>query len=53
LLALNKKMKSLHKVSVILLVAGYYFGKLVDGVLRPLKDMPEPDFNNVYDSSML
>jgi len=27
--------------------------KMVDNILHPLKDMPVPDFNNQYDSTML
>lgn len=36
-----------------LLAVKSFFIKLADNILHPLKDMPVPDFNNQYDSSML
>jgi hypothetical protein len=46
-------MKTLNKMPVIFLVAGYYFIKMADIVFHPLKDIPVPDFNNEYDPTML
>ncbi|HKZ67167.1 MAG TPA: hypothetical protein VJ111_12450 [Chitinophagaceae bacterium] len=46
-------MKNLNNTPIIFLFISYYFIKLSDTVLRPLKDIPKPDFNNEYDSAML
>jgi hypothetical protein len=35
------------------LFINYYFIKLRDIILRPLKGIPKPDFNDEYDSTML
>jgi hypothetical protein len=46
-------MKRLIKAPVIFITAGYFFWRFVQGVFQPLKDMPVPNFNNEYDSTML
>jgi hypothetical protein len=47
-------MKNLVKsLSRSFKVAGKYFLLLKDKIVHPLKDMPVPDFNNQYDSTML
>jgi hypothetical protein len=46
-------MKILTKIPAAFLIAGYFLIKITDLILHPLKDLPEPDFNNVYDSTML
>jgi hypothetical protein len=37
----------------VLLFAKFYFLKLTDTLLHPLKEIPVPDFNNLYDSTIL
>ena len=37
----------------ILLFVEFYFLKLADIILHPLKGIPMPDFNNQYDEKML
>ncbi|HKO79583.1 MAG TPA: hypothetical protein VJU78_04270 [Chitinophagaceae bacterium] len=46
-------MKNLNNRSTVYLFISYYFTKLADRILRPLRDIPAPDFNNEYDSTML
>ena len=46
-------MKIFYRLPSAVLVAGYLLVKLAEFVLYPLKDIPEPDFNNKYDSTML
>lgn len=46
-------MNTLYKMPVALLVASYFLVKMADLILHPLKDLPEPDFNNNYDPTML
>ena len=46
-------MKTLYKMPAAFLVAGYFLVKMAELILHPLKDLPEPDFNNGYDSTML
>ena len=46
-------MKKMYKIPVVFLFAGYHFIKLFDNIIRPLKNIPTPDFNNEYDSTML
>ena len=46
-------MKNLHRIQVALLVAGHYLLKVKDSIFHPLKDLPVPNFNNQYDSTML
>lgn len=46
-------MKSLNNNSIIFLFISYYFIKLSDAILRPLKNIPKPDFNDECDSTML
>jgi len=46
-------MKILNKLPAVFLVAGYFLVKITDFILYPLKDLPEPDFNHEYDSTML
>jgi hypothetical protein len=37
----------------VLLIVKFYFLKLTDVLLHPLKEIPVPDFNNLYDPTML
>ena len=46
-------MNRLYKMPTFFLIAGYVLVKMADLILHPLKDLPEPDFNNGYDSTML
>ena len=46
-------MNTLYKMPTAFLVAGYFLFKMTDLILHPLRDLPKPDFNNGYDSSML
>jgi len=46
-------VKNVNKISLFLLVAGYFFIKLKDAVIHPLKGIPVPNFNNQYDETML
>ena len=46
-------MNNLHKMPAAFLIACYFLVKIADRILHPLKDLPEPDFNNEYDSTML
>lgn len=46
-------MNTLYKMPAVFLVASYFLVKMADLVLHPLKDLPEPDFNNRCDSTML
>jgi len=46
-------MKNLNNRSTAYLFISYYFLKLTDSIFRPLKDIPAPDFNRQYDSTML
>ena len=46
-------MKRMIRTPVIFLMAGYFFQRFAEVVFQPLKDMPVPNFNNQYDSTML
>jgi hypothetical protein len=46
-------MNKFYKMPTAFLVVGYFLVKMSDLILHPLKDLPEPDFNNGYDSTML
>ena len=46
-------MKTLNRMPAVLVIAYYFLAKIADRILHPLKDIPEPDFNNTYDSTML
>jgi hypothetical protein len=46
-------MKRMIKTPAIILIAGYFFLRFAEAVIQPLKDMPVPNFNNQYDSTML
>ena len=46
-------MKNLNNRSTVYLFISYYLIKLAESIFRPLKDIPKPDFNNEYDSTML
>ncbi len=46
-------MKNINNTSIAFLFISYYFIKLRNTILRPLKGIPKPDFNNEYDSTML
>jgi hypothetical protein len=46
-------MNKLYKMPAAFLIAGYFLVKTIDLMLHPLKGLPEPDFNNTYDSTML
>jgi len=46
-------MKNLNKTPIVFLFISYYFIKLSDAFLQPLKGIPKPDFNDEYDSTML
>ncbi len=47
------EMKNVKKVPVFLLVVGYFFIKLKDSIIHPLKGIPIPNFNNQYEETML
>ncbi|MEP7377510.1 MAG: hypothetical protein ABI675_29165 [Chitinophagaceae bacterium] len=46
-------MEKLNKMPFAFLIAIYFLAKIADPIFHPLKGLPEPDFNNVYDASML
>lgn len=46
-------MKQTMKRTGIYIVLSYYFIRIRNTLFQPLKDIPKPDFNNVYDSTML
>lgn len=46
-------MNTLYKMPAAFLIAGYFLVKMADLILHPLKGLPEPDFNNGYDPTML
>ncbi|MGZ8510677.1 MAG: hypothetical protein ACXWV6_01210 [Chitinophagaceae bacterium] len=46
-------MKNINTTPIAVLFISYYFKKLIDTILRPLKGIPKPEFNNNYDSTML
>ena len=46
-------MKRLMKTPAIFIMAGNFFWRFIQAVFQPLKDMPVPNFNNQYDSTML
>lgn len=46
-------MKYLKDQPSINLVVQFYFFKLVETLFHPLKEIPIPDFNYKYDSTML
>jgi len=46
-------MKRLIKTPAIFLIAGYFLLRFAKAVFQPLNDMPAPNFNNQYDSTML
>ena len=51
-------MKRMIKTPAIFLMAGYFFQRFAETVFHPiaigsLKDLPVPNFNNQYDSTML
>jgi hypothetical protein len=46
-------MKKLNNSPVIILFISYYLIMLGDAILRPLNNLPKPDLNNQYDSTML
>lgn len=46
-------MNNFNKVPAVFVIAYYFLAKIADRILHPLKDLPEPDFNNTYDSTML
>lgn len=43
----------MKNLSHILLVIEYYLVKMKEGVFRPLRDIPSPNFNGTYDETML
>ncbi|HEX7844526.1 MAG TPA: hypothetical protein VF476_01930 [Chitinophagaceae bacterium] len=46
-------MKRLSNDHSWLLIAEYYLLSLANSLLHPLGNMPEPDFNNQYDLTIL
>jgi hypothetical protein len=46
-------MKRQKMVPPVMLFVKFYFFKIADMVLYPLKEIPVPDFNNMYDPTML
>jgi len=46
-------MKTFYKMPRAFLIAGYLLVKIANLILHPLRDLPVPDFNNKYDSTML
>ena len=46
-------MKNVMKIPSALLVAGYFFIKLKDSIIHPLRGIPVPNFNNQYDETIL
>lgn len=40
-------------LKAVLLITRLRISKMMGKVIHPLKDMPVPDFNNQYDSTML
>jgi hypothetical protein len=46
-------MKKRNAIPPVLLIVQFYFLKLADTLIHPLKGIPGLDFNNEYDSTML
>lgn len=46
-------MKELKRIPMLVLYARYYLLKLKEYISSPLADMPRPDFNNLYDATIL
>jgi hypothetical protein len=46
-------MKRLNGVSVATILKRFFFLKLADAFFRPFKNIPVPDFNHIYDETIL
>jgi hypothetical protein len=46
-------MKRVNGVAVMNILNRYFFLKLIANIFRPLKNIPAPDFNHIYDETIL
>jgi hypothetical protein len=46
-------MKRLNSVWVATILNRFFFLKLANAVFRPFKNIPVPDFNHIYDETIL